>query len=335
MAIRNSERVKRFVGICSLHIHRCLKNIYGSMFYYLQACIDGILRSRDQLVVMATGSGKSLCYQLPPLVLGKPAIIISPLISLMQDQVMALEARGLRACYLGSAQMDPMVEADAWAGRYQFIYITPELAMSRMDSLASLRDGYGMSLVAVDEAHCVCEWGHDFRAEYRQLAVVKRRLAGVPFVALTATATPAVREDIMSNLELGPDVDTWVDSFERPNLRLEVRRKGQSMATSLLPLLQGVGAGGAIEPTIIYTISRKEAGDVAALLHSQPGLEGKVGVYHGELPPAERSRVHAAFIRDQLPIVCCTLAFGMGVDKPNVRRVIHWGCPSSLESYYQ
>ena len=307
----------------------------------LQAVINGVMQGRDQLVVMATGGGKSLCYQVPPLALNMPAIVVSPLISLMQDQVMALEARGTKACYLGSAQSDRQVEVDAWAGKYSFIYITPELAMSRIQALSNLRSRFGIALVAVDEAHCVSEWGLDFRPEYRQLADLRRHLTGVPFMALTATATPQVRDDIVSNLRLDSfKLDRWVQSFERPNLKFEVCRKSGSMASSLKPLADEITAqaqqnGGIIEPTIVYTVTRRETQEVADVLSSHSGLVGKVGVYHGDMSPGERYRVHAAFLRDQLSIVCCTLAFGMGVDKSNVRRVVHYGMPSSLEAYYQ
>lgn len=309
--------------------------------HLLQAVINGVMQGRDQLVVMATGGGKSLCYQVPPLALNMAAIVISPLISLMQDQVMALDARGIRACYLGSAQSDRQVEVDAWAGKYSFIYITPELAMNRLRALSDLRSRVGLALVAVDEAHCVSEWGLDFRPEYRQLADLRRHLTGVPFLALTATATPQVRDDIVRNLQLDTaSLDCWVQSFERPNLKFEVSRKSGSMASSLQPLIEEIAAqaeqsGGLVEPTIVYTVTRRETQEVAEVLRSHPALASKVGVYHGDMSVGERYKVHAAFLRDQLSIVCCTLAFGMGVDKSNVRRVVHYGMPSSLEGYYQ
>lgn len=291
---------------------------------------------------MATGGGKSLCFQIPPLVLNKPAIVISPLISLMQDQVMALNARGIKACFLGTAQTDQRITEDAWAGKYKFIYITPELAMHRLASLSKLQAVRGLSLVAIDEAHCVSEWGVFFRREYRQLGELRDHLTDVPFIALTATATPRVRDDIVTNLRLDRNkLDRWLESFERPNLMFEVAPKGPTYAFSFRSLVEEMVAeaarpGGKIDPTIIYTISRKESEEIAHHLQYQRGIDaGKIGIYHAERPASERQATHAGFLRDTISVVCCTIAFGMGVDKSNVRRVVHYGMPSSLEAYYQ
>jgi ATP-dependent DNA helicase RecQ len=218
---------------------------------------------------MATGGGKSLCYQIPPLVLGKPAVVISPLISLMQDQVMALQAKGISACYLGSAQTDASVVAGAWRGDYSFIYLTPELAVSHAAALRELRDTRGLALVAVDESHCLSEWGFDFRPEFRQLGALREQVAGVPFVALTATATPQVRDDIVANLRLRPDAQRWTESFERPNLRFEVAKKATSLAACLRPITEAA-ARDQLEASIVYTISRREAAEAAAALEVSP-----------------------------------------------------------------
>jgi RecQ family ATP-dependent DNA helicase len=249
-----------------------------------QGAIKGVLAGRDQLVVMATGGGKSLCYQVPPLVLNKTAVVISPLISLMQDQVMALKAKGVSACYLGSAQTDTSVSAAAWAGDYSFIYLTPELAVNRADALRALRDSRGLALVAVDESHCLSEWGFDFRPEFRQLGALREQVQGVPFVALTATATPRVRRDIAANLRLRPDAQRWTESFERPNLSFEVRRKEPSLAASLRPIAAAAERD-ALEPTIVYTISRREAAEAAAALEVS-------GVSGGAVAP--NASAHAA-----------------------------------------
>ena len=250
----------------------------------------------------------------------------------MQDQVMALNARNISACFLGSAQTDPRVAIDAWNGKYSFIYVTPELAVNRLSSLADLHRRVGLALLAIDEAHCVSEWGLDFRPEYRQLHTIRQHLQGVPIMALTATATPRVRSDIVTNLQLASsNLDQWVQSFERPNLYFEVCRKGTSMAATLRPMLDDI----AVQPTIIYCVTRRETQAVADILSAHTPLTGRVGVYHADLPMAERHRVHAAFMRDQITVVCCTIAFAMGIDKSNVRKVIHYGIASSLEGYYQ
>eukprot|EP00887_Chlorella_sp_A99_P003535 scaffold7.g3535.t1 len=334
---------------------------------------EGPLQRRDQLVVLATGGGKSVCFQVPPLVLGKPAVVISPLISLMEDQVLGLTARGIRACFLGSAQTSAAVTADAWAGRYQFIYLTPELAVSAVVRLQQLHASHGLALVAVDEAHCVAEWGHDFRPEassarglpYRRLRELRQALQGVPFMALTATATPQVREDIVANLGLR-DALKWVMTFERPNLHFSVRRKSGGRDAAALQRnfseLIEEAQKGQLQPTIIYTLTRNEAADVAVALNAAQGLQMRVRHYSAEMSVGERKAVHQAFLRDDVSVVVATLAFGMGIDKRrgaargflcrraariciaickrrgrlgNVRRVYHWGCPASLEAYYQ
>jgi ATP-dependent DNA helicase RecQ len=259
----------------------------------------------------------------------------------MQDQVMALNARGIAACYLGTAQTDNQIREDAWAGKYKFIYITPEFAMGRnREYLSNLHRAYGLSLIAVDEAHCVSEWGEFFRPEYRLLGELREHFSDVPFIALTATATRRVREDIVTNLRLKRNsLDRWLESFERPNLRFEAVSKAPSYALSCQSLVEEMVAesarpGGKIDPTIIYTISKKEAEEIAGHLQSQRGIdEKKIGIYHSERH--DKQETHAGFLRDTISVVCCTIAFGMGVDKGNVRRIVHYGMPSSLETYYQ
>jgi RecQ family ATP-dependent DNA helicase len=208
-------------------------------------------------------------------VLGQPAVVISPLISLMDDQVSALQARRISACFLGSAQADSQVVADAWAGRYSFVYMTPELAVRSADRLASLAASTGLSLVAVDEAHCVSEWGFDFRPEFRRLGELRGKLPGVPFLALTATATPQMRGDVVRSLGLSADAKTYVMSFERPNLYFSVARKKAPLAANFEPLVRAA-ARGELGPTIVYALTKAEVRDVAAEL--QVGSrKGRVG----------------------------------------------------------
>ncbi|GAB4814000.1 hypothetical protein N2152v2_001046 [Parachlorella kessleri] len=256
----------------------------------------------------------------------------------MEDQVLALSSKGLPACFLGSAQASQKVKDDAWAGKYLYIYMTPELAVNSGHRLRHLRDTRGLCLCAVDEAHCVSEWGFDFRPEYRGLGALREELSGVPFLALTATATLQVQDDIVANLRMPQGARRWVMSFERPNLHFTVRKKHPQLAANFEDLVAdtkvALAAGRDPEATIVYTLTRKEAQEVATVLRAA-GLGDKVGVYAGDCSPAERRRVHHAFLHDQLHVVVATVAFGMGIDKGNVRRVYHYGAPASLEAYYQ
>jgi ATP-dependent DNA helicase RecQ len=295
--------------------------------------LRGLYEGKDQLVVMGTGAGKSLCYQIPPLVIMKTAIVISPLISLMQDQVMALNAKNITACYLGSAQTDRSAVLRAWQGEYMFIYMSPEYASNAFEEIKTFHLKKGLSLVAIDESHCVSEWGFDFRPSFRDLGKLKDMLMDVPLVALTATATQIVRNDIMRSLHMRSDAAMIVDSFERSNLFFEVHRK-KSLHACLQPVIQAAEAN-QLEPTIIYCISKRETEEAASILLSIPILANKVGVYHGDLSIERRDAVHHRFLRDICPVVCCTIAFGMGIDKKNVRTIIHWGLPATIEAYYQ
>ncbi|KXZ49836.1 hypothetical protein GPECTOR_19g287 [Gonium pectorale] len=271
--------------------------------------INTLLNGGDSLVVMPTGGGKSVCYQIPPLVLDRVCIVVSPLISLMEDQVAALTTRRIPAAFLGSAQSSRQVKDDAWAGKYLFVYMTPELATASGAALAALHARRGIALVAIDEAHCVSEWGHDFRPDYRRLGVLRDSLPDVPMVALTATATPRVRDDIVRNLRLRPNAKCFVESFERTNLHFSVQQKSSI-----------------VDAAAELVAARRSAGQV---------LNGRAGRYHAKLSQTERRDSHAAFMRDDLDVLVASVAYGMGIDKPNVRTIMHWGVPASLEAYYQ
>ena len=314
-----------------------LRAVYGyDAFRGVQAdAIAAALAGEDALVVMATGGGKSLCYQIPPLVLGRPAIVVSPLVSLMQDQVLALQARGVAACFLGSAQAD----ATLWRrlGDFQFVYVTPELAAT--ERLREAAAALAPCLIAVDEAHCVSEWGHDFRPEYRQLHELRAggggeeegeeeadALRGVPLMAVTATATPRTRDDICANLALRAPRRLAL-GVDRPNLVYTALPA--KTAAALEAEVRAVGRGAAI----VYVPTTREAEEVAARL--ERALGRPVGAYHAKMERAAREEVHRAFVRDALTTVVATLAFGMGIDKPDVRLVAHYGAPKTLESYYQ
>ncbi|CAN7995034.1 unnamed protein product [Ixodes hexagonus] len=289
--------------------------------------IRSVLESkRDNCVVMATGYGKSLCYQFPPVFTGKTAVVVSPLISLMEDQVRALAAANIPACLLGSAQSDSRGVVDGLqAGRYRLLYVTPEFAESASPVLEKLDERVGIALFAIDEAHCVSQWGHDFRQAYRQLGGLRTRFRHVPFLALTATATPGVREDIVRALKLRDAVLTCT-SFDRPNLYLEVRRKGV-MADDLEEAVPDDGS-----PSIVYCATRTSAEEIYKALLNR-GL--KCALYHAGLSLEARKRSHADFLDDRVQAVVATVAFGMGIDKPDVRRIVHYGAPRDIESYYQ
>ncbi|KAL7113757.1 hypothetical protein ACP275_04G079200 [Erythranthe tilingii] len=310
-----------------------LKEYFGFTKFrpYQKEIVENILQGKDCLVVMATGSGKSLCYQVPPLITKKTAVVISPLISLMQDQVMALKQRGIRAEYLSSAQTDRSVHNNAEGGRYDILYMTPEKACMLAASFWSRLLDSGICLLAVDEAHCISEWGHNFRVEYKQLDKLRDVLLSVPFVGLTATATEKVRGDIVKSLKLQVPHVT-IGSFDRENLFYSVKSfdRGSAFLNELVTEISACAdkAGS----TIIYCTTVK---DVEQIFASLKEARIEAGMYHGQMSNKTREDSHRSFIRDEFYVMVATIAFGMGIDKPNIRHVIHYGCPKSLESYYQ
>ncbi len=306
-----------------------LKQVFGyDGFRPLQREImDASLAGRDVLAVLPTGAGKSLCYQLPALARGGLTVVVSPLIALMKDQVDQLRAAGVAATFINStleaAEFRERM-AGLSAGEYRLLYAAPERLMLP-DFLPWLRQ-WSVSALAVDEAHCISEWGHDFRPEYRQLSQVREMLPAVPVIALTATATPRVREDIATQLRLRqPEV--FVASFNRPNLTYRVVPKSKPEAQ-----VAAFARERAEESGIVYCQSRKSAEAYAATLRAA-GLPAVA--YHAGLEGAERSRNQDAFLRDEARIVCATVAFGMGINKPNVRWVLHADLPKNVEGYYQ
>ena len=315
-------------------IYLLLKRHYGyDTFRPLQEdIIRHAIGGKDALVLMPTGGGKSLCYQIPALAMKGTCIVVSPLISLMKDQVEALQSNGIEAEALNSNNdmtADTIIRRKCAAGILKLLYISPEKLLSEMDYLLKHID---ISLFAIDEAHCISQWGHDFRPEYTQLGVLRERFPDVPIMALTATADKITRKDIVRqlNLEQRAGFQEFVSSFNRPNLSLSVKR-GYKAKEKLSFILNFIKAR-PLEAGIIYCLSRKSTEKVAEDLRR---LGIKALPYHAALSPQERNRTQEQFKNDQIQVVCATVAFGMGIDKSNVRWVIHYNLPKSIESFYQ
>ncbi len=306
-----------------------LQSKFGhSRFLPLQEqVIEQVLDGKDCFVLMPTGSGKSLCYQLPALCLDGLTLVISPLIALMKDQVDALQARGIAADCVNSA-MGPAhnrrAQKAAYMGQLDILYVAPERVSTPKfrDFLHALK----LSLIAIDEAHCISEWGHDFRPDYRNLQVLRDNFPTVPVIALTASATERVREDILNQLRM-PNAAQFVASFNRPNLTYRVRPKRRSLER-LVELLSGIRDGSAI----IYRFSRQNTEALASDLRDH-GFQALP--YHAGLDDEVRRETQERFLRNEVPIIVATIAFGMGVDKPNVRLVVHYDLPKTIEGYYQ
>ncbi|TGU75000.1 DNA helicase RecQ [Geomonas terrae] len=292
-----------------------------------QEIVDTVISGRDAFVLMPTGGGKSLCFQVPALCLPGTAIVVSPLISLMKDQVDALRENGIAAaCYnssLGEAEARRVL-AELHAGELKLLYVAPERLLS--DGFIERIKSLDISLFAIDEAHCVSQWGHDFRPEYAQLGILREIFPQIPMVALTATADAQTRGDILSRLGL-KDATCFFTGFDRPNIRYTVVEKNKPFSQ-----LMGFLASRKDEAGIVYALSRKRVEEVARKL-CEAGV--KAAAYHAGLPDRERHEVQEAFLRDDVKVVVATVAFGMGIDKSNVRFVVHYDMPKSIESYYQ
>ncbi|RRQ20807.1 DNA helicase RecQ [Thiohalobacter thiocyanaticus] len=308
---------------------RILRSTFGYADFrpYQQTIIEQLAAGEDVFVLMPTGGGKSLCYQIPALLRPGTALVVSPLISLMQDQVAALQANGVAAaCYNSSLDGDAarQVLARLHAGELDLLYVSPERLLS--DGFLGRLQDISIALIAIDEAHCVSQWGHDFRPEYARLGGLGEHFPGVPRIALTATADAQTRTDILRVLGLEA-AQQHVTGFDRPNIRYSVLEKHKPF-DQLLAFLEARPE----QAGIVYALSRKRVDEVAGRL-AERGL--RAAAYHAGLPAGQRRQVQEDFLRDRLDLVVATVAFGMGIDKPNVRFVIHYDLPRNIEGYYQ
>lgn len=321
------------VTTVQVQLNKALKQFFGYDTFRpgQQQIIEAVLQNRDLLIVMPTGGGKSLCFQLPALLKPGVTVVVSPLIALMQDQVEALRNNGIGATFLNSTLSPQEMRAREMAiinGKVKLLYVAPERLLSDrfLPFLDLLHYQIGIHAFAIDEAHCVSEWGHDFRPEYRQLKLLRDRYPDIPMMALTATATDRVRQDIIQQLAL-KQVLVHLASFNRPNLYYEVRQKGSNSYQELLELIRESKGS-----SIVYCLSRKKVDELAFRLQ-QDGIAALP--YHAGMGDEERTKNQTRFIRDDVQVIVATIAFGMGINKPDVCLVVHYDLPKNIESYYQ
>ncbi len=314
-----------------MDIKGILIKYFGYDFFRSQQeeIINTVMQGKDCVVLMPTGGGKSICYQIPAIAMPGTAIVVSPLISLMKDQVETLKANGIEAEALNSGNefsTDTIIRRKCTEGTLKLLYISPEKLLTEIPFLIR---NIKISFFAIDEAHCISQWGHDFRPEYTQLGILHQEFPDLPIMALTATADKVTRQDIVKQLEL-KDVKFFISSFDRPNLSLSVKR-GYTTKEKDQYILNFIKAR-PLDSGIVYCLSRKNTEKVTKFLQSH-GI--KAATYHAGLNQLERNQAQELFKQDSIQVVCATIAFGMGIDKSNVRWVIHYNMPKSIESFYQ
>ena len=312
---------------------KILKDKFGYNVFkqYQYQIIDTVIKCKDVLAVMPTGYGKSLCFQIIPLLTNEIAIVISPLIALMVDQKMILDKLGITSCCYNSSltmKMKKQMESDLLEGKYQIMYITPESLVNPsvtrlIDQMYNL---HGICMVAIDEAHCVSSYGFDFRPKYRDIVKIRQILDNVPIMAVTATATDKVAADIRKNLNMD-GCTTIKTSFDRPNLMIHVKTQSQNTLDEIVQIIAN-----STGPCIMYCLTKADTETMAEKL-----IEAGIGAraYHAGLSKEERCEIQEQFMNDEYPCITATIAFGMGINKTDVRTVIHYGCPQNIESYYQ
>ena len=325
------EKITNTMGL-EIDLHEKLKEYFGFDNFKgnQEAIIRNVLAGKNTFVLMPTGGGKSLCYQLPALILDGTAIVISPLIALMKNQVDAMRsfsaAEGVAHFLNSSLTKNEIlkVKEDILEGKTKLLYVAPESLTK--DSNVEFLKKIKISFFAVDEAHCISEWGHDFRTEYRKIRPIVEQIGKAPIIALTATATPKVQHDIQKNLDM-LDAEVFKSSFNRPNLYYEVRPKNDPTKDIIKFIKKHEGKSG-----IIYCLSRKKVEELAEVLCIN-GI--KAAPYHAGMDATTRSANQDKFLMEEVDVIVATIAFGMGIDKPDVRFVIHYDIPKSLEGYYQ
>ena len=289
--------------------------------------IYNVIKQKDVCAVLPTGYGKSLCFQLPALYLKEPTIVISPLIALMLDQQKSLEAKGITSCvYNSTVKNKKELENEIIEGKFKIIYITPESVKKCGWLLQKLHENVGISLFAIDEAHCISSFGFDFRSSYRELGKLREICEGIPILAVTATATNKVINDIQTSMKM-KDSETIISSFDRPNLEINVESKDSNTIKDIINMINSTDGS-----VIIYCVTKKDTEQLCTELKTK---NINCNIYHAGLKTKDRERIQLEFMNDEIKCVIATLAFGMGIDKSNVRIVIHYGCPKNIESYYQ